>query len=46
MVKLPDGTSISEARWRKEALKAVGNAIVPAVAVEIMKAIKAADQEV
>lgn len=42
---LPDGTRISEARWRKEALKAYGNSIVPQVAVEIMKAIKHADPQ-
>src|SRR3990167_2506050 len=41
MVVLPDGSRISQARWRREALKAYGNAIVPQVAVEIMKAIKA-----
>lgn len=40
LVRLPDGTCISQARWRREVLKAYGNAIVPAVAVEIMKAIK------
>lgn len=39
LVRLPDGSEISPARWRKEALKAYGNAIVPQVAVEIMKAI-------
>jgi len=33
-------TTISSARWRREALKAYGNAIVPQVAIEIMKAIK------
>jgi hypothetical protein len=41
-LQLPDGRTISQARWRKETLKALGNAIVPAVAVEILKAIKAA----
>jgi DNA (cytosine-5)-methyltransferase 1 len=35
-----DGTTISQARWRKEALKALGNAIVPPVVYEILKAIK------
>lgn len=34
------GSTISRARWRREALKAYGNAIVPQVAIEIMKAIK------
>lgn len=34
------GLTISRARWRKEALKAYGNAIVPQVAMQIMKAIK------
>lgn len=33
-------TTISSAKWRREALKAYGNAIVPQVAIEIMKAIK------
>ena len=42
LVRFPDGTVTSEARWRKEALKALGNAIVGQVAVEIMRAIKAA----
>jgi len=41
LIALPDGSTISEARWRREALKAYGNAIVPQVAVEIMEAIKA-----
>ena len=40
MVRLSDGSAISEARWRREALKAYGNAIVPQVAAEVMKAIK------
>lgn len=35
---------ISEAAHRRERLKACGNAIVPAVAVEIMKAIKDVDE--
>lgn len=43
VARLPDGSTISEARLRREGLKAVGNAIVPAVAVEIMRAIKEAD---
>lgn len=34
-----DGTTISRAQWRKEALKACGNAIVPQVAEQIMRAI-------
>lgn len=37
-----DGVTISGARHRKERLKACGNAIVPAVAEEIMRAIKQA----
>jgi DNA (cytosine-5)-methyltransferase 1 len=40
VARLPDGNTISEARWRREALKSYGNAIVPQVAVEIMRAIK------
>jgi len=39
VVRLPDGSTISRSKWRQQALKAYGNAIVPAVAVEIMKAI-------
>ena len=42
MVRLPDGTRISHAKWRKEALKAYGNAIVPAVAQRVMYAISCA----
>lgn len=34
------GTTISRARWRKEALKTYGNAIVPQVAMQIFRAIK------
>lgn len=37
LVRLPDGNTISRSKWRKEALKAYGNAIVPQVAYEIMK---------
>lgn len=44
VVRLPDGTSISEARWRKEAIKAYGNAIVPQVAMQIMEAIKQVEE--
>lgn len=40
LVRLPDGNAISKARWRREAIKAYGNAIVPQVAIEIMRAIK------
>lgn len=35
-----DGTTISGSRYRREALKAHGNSIVPAVAIQIMQAIK------
>lgn len=44
LVRLPDGTTISRSKWRQEALKAAGNAIVPQVAMEIMKAIKETEQ--
>ena len=44
LVRLSDGRKISYGKWRTEALMAVGNAIVPAVAIEIMKAIKAAEE--
>ena len=40
MVRLPDGREISYARWRKEGLKAFGNAIVPKVAMKILEGIK------
>lgn len=40
---LPDGTTISESKWRQEALKAYGNAIVPQVAMKIMEGIKEID---
>jgi len=43
MARLPDGSEISEAALRRESLKAYGNAIVPQVAVEIMRAIKVAN---
>jgi DNA (cytosine-5)-methyltransferase 1 len=39
-----DGASYSRAKWRKESLKAYGNAIVPAVAMEIFRAIKLTPQ--
>lgn len=35
--RIMDGVTISAARWRKESLKAYGNAIVPQVAMEIMR---------
>ena len=38
-------TTISSARWRREALKAYGNAIVPQVAIEIMKSIKLTNKD-
>jgi DNA (cytosine-5)-methyltransferase 1 len=44
VARLPDGTEISESKWRQEALKAYGNSIVPEVAMEIMRAIKAIDE--
>lgn len=37
-----DGVPYSAAKWRRDSLKAYGNAIVPQVAIEIMKAIKEA----
>lgn len=40
---LPNGERISESKWRQEALKCYGNSIVPQVAMEIMRAIKAVD---
>jgi DNA (cytosine-5)-methyltransferase 1 len=42
---LPDGERISESRWRQNALKAYGNAIVPQVAMEIMRAIQEVDEQ-
>ena len=45
LVRLPDGTSISESKWRQEALKCYGNAIVPQVAMQIMAAIKVVDEQ-
>jgi len=44
LAQLPDGSIIPQTRLRREGLKAVGNAIVGQVAVEIMKAIKAANE--
>ncbi len=38
--RIVDGIPYSRAKWRKESLKAYGNAIVPEVAVNIMQAIK------
>jgi hypothetical protein len=45
VVRFSDGATISESRWRQNALKAYGNAIVPQVAMEIMRAIKAVDND-
>lgn len=41
--RIVDGVPISRAKWRKESLKAYGNAIAPQVAMEIFKAIKEAE---
>ncbi len=46
MVQLPDGTQITEAKWRQEVIAAAGNAVVPAQVEPIMKAIKEADEVV
>jgi DNA (cytosine-5)-methyltransferase 1 len=45
VARLPDGSTISESKWRQEALKCYGNSIVPQVAMEIMRAIKEIDHE-
>ncbi len=39
LVRLPDGRTITRPKHRQESLKAYGNAIVPQVAIEIMKGI-------
>jgi len=44
LVRFPDGTSCSEARWRKESLKMCGNSIVPQIALELFKAIRESDK--
>lgn len=41
-----DGFKLSKSKHREERLKSLGNAIVPAVAVEIMKAIREADKSI
>lgn len=38
--RLVDGVRYSRAKWRRESIKAYGNAIVPEVAMEIFRAIK------
>lgn len=43
--RLVDGVSYSRAKWRKDSLRAYGNAIVPQVAIEIFKAIKATNNK-
>jgi len=45
LVVLPNGKRITESKWRQEALKCYGNSIVPQVAMEIMMAIKAIDEQ-
>jgi DNA (cytosine-5)-methyltransferase 1 len=40
-----DDLSISEGKWRTEALKAYGNAIVPQVMYEIFRAIQQVEQQ-
>jgi DNA (cytosine-5)-methyltransferase 1 len=43
MVRLSDGEKISYSKWRNQSLKAFGNAIVPEVAIQILKSIKYAE---
>lgn len=42
--RLVDGVSVSRAKWRSDSLKAYGNGIVPQVAMEIMRAIRGAEE--
>lgn len=45
VVRFPDGNTITKAKWRQEAIKAYGNAIVPQVAMQIMKTIKEVERK-